>query len=207
MELEPFLQADKHRARVRNELGYKPDDVVVGKIARLFRLKGHDDVIFAARQLCRRYPQLRFLLVGDGILRRSLERQIAAAELADRFQFVGLVLPERIPELLAATDMIVHTSLREGLARILPQALLAGRPVISYDVDGAREVVHNGETGFLIPASDVDMLCRRICELASSSQLRRRLAAEGRDFCAKRFDHRSTTRQIRELYLRARTES
>ncbi len=89
-----------------------------------------------------------------------LERQIAAAGLGDYFQFTGLVPPQRIPGLIAASDMIVHASLREGLARVLPQALIAGKPVVSYDVDGAREVVLPDETGFLVPPRDVEALGR-----------------------------------------------
>ncbi len=155
MEVEPFLRSSEHRERVRRELGYRPEDVVIGKIARLFKLKGHADVIEAARSVVDAAPNARFLFVGDGIFRERLERQIAAAGLTGHFQFTGLVPPERIPELIAAMDIVVHASLREGLARVLPQALIAGKPVVSYDVDGAREVVITGETGVLVPPCDV----------------------------------------------------
>ena len=202
MEVEPFLNSAGHRERVRRELGYTVDDVVVGKIARLFHLKGHADLIAAARDSYAQNPRLKFLLVGDGILRSPSEAQIAAAGLADRFRFTGLVPPSRMPELLAATDLVVHTSLREGLARVLPQALLALRPVISYDVDGACEVVHDGETGFLIAPGDTQTLATRIVQLSTSPELRDRLATTGRDACRTRFDHREMTRQIRALYDR-----
>ena len=122
MEVEPFLRSAEHRDRVRRELGYRPEHVVIGKIARLFKLKGHDDVIRAARQRDRRRRRnVRFLFVGDGIFRERLQQQIAAAGLTDYFQFTGLVPPERIPELIAAMDIVVHASLREGLARVLPR--------------------------------------------------------------------------------------
>jgi glycosyltransferase involved in cell wall biosynthesis len=202
MEVETFLSADCHRDCVRRELGYRPEDIVVGKVARLFHLKGHADLIAAARMACRENPRLKFLLVGDGILRPQIEAQIAAAGLTDRFQFTGLVPPLRIAELLAATDLVVHTSLREGLARVLPQALLVGQPVISYDVDGAREVVRNDETGFLVKPGDVPTLAARIVQLSSSPELRAQLASAGRDLCRTRFDHREMTRQIRLLYER-----
>jgi glycosyltransferase involved in cell wall biosynthesis len=202
MEVETFLNADQQRARVRRELGYADDDMVVGKVARLFHLKGHDDLIAAARQACAKQPRLKFLLVGDGILRPRIEAAIAAAGLTDRFQFTGLVPPQRIAELLAATDLVVHTSLREGLARVLPQALLVGRPVISYDVDGAREVVRDGETGFLVQPGDVSALAARIVQLSTSPALRTQLAAAGRQSCRTRFDHREMTRRIRQLYER-----
>jgi glycosyltransferase involved in cell wall biosynthesis len=202
MEIETFLNAEPHRDPVRRELGYATSDVVVGKVARLFHLKGHDDLIAAAKIAFRQNPYLKFLLVGEGILRPKIEAQVAAARLTDRFRFTGLVPPERIAALLAATDLVVHTSLREGLARVLPQSLLVGRPVISYDVDGAREVVRNDETGFLVPPGDVKQLAERIVQMSTSPELRARLAASGRDFCRARFDHHEMTRPIRSLYER-----
>ncbi len=205
MEVEPFLNSGEHRCRVRRELGYRETDVVVGKVGRLFHLKGHADVIKAAHVACAMEPNLRFLFIGDGILRSELESQIAAAGLTDRFQFTGLVPPQKIPELLAATDLVVHTSLREGLARVLPQALLAWRPVISYDVDGAREVVRDDVTGYLVPPGQTSSLAMRIVELSNSPGLRKELAAAGREACRRRFDHREMTRQIRALYERLLT--
>jgi glycosyltransferase involved in cell wall biosynthesis len=202
MEVEPFLNSAEQRDRVRYKLGYNQDDIVVGKLARLFHLKGHADLIEAAREACAKNPQLKILLVGDGILRPQIEARIRAFGLADRFQFTGLVPPVRIPELLAATDFVVHTSLREGLARVLPQSLLAGRPVISYDIDGAREVVHDGVTGYLVAPGDIQTLGARIDELSKSPTLRHNFATVGREECRTRFDHHEMTRQIRVLYER-----
>lgn len=202
MEVEPFLHAADQRARIRAELGYTGDQVVIGKIARLFELKGHDDVIEAARSVLSEAPQARFLFVGDGVLREKLELQIAAAGLADRFHFTGLVPPERIPELLGAMDIVVHTSLREGLARVLPQAMLAERPVVSYDIDGAREVVIDEQTGILLPPRDVVGLSQALIRLAQDKELRARLGGQGRALCAERFRHETMTDQIRALYER-----
>ena len=126
-----------------------------------------------------RIPKCRFLLVGDGILREQFEREIESRGLQRHFLFTGLVPPERIPFYLSAMDALVHTSLREGLARTLPQALIAGKPVISYDVDGAREVVLPNETGFLLPAKAVDALADAILTLASDSSMRDRLGQGG----------------------------
>ena len=144
MDVEPFLRANEQREAVREKYHFAPEMVVIGKIARLFHLKGHPYLIEAARDVVRRCPRARFLLVGDGILRESLLEQIRAAGLTDYFRFTGLVPPEEIPSLIGAMDVLVHTSLREGLARALPQALIAGKPVVSFDVDGAREVVRHG---------------------------------------------------------------
>ncbi len=159
MDVDPFLRANEHRARVRAELGFAPDQVVVGKIARLFHLKGHEYVVAAAARAVKTCPNLRFLFVGDGILRESLEEMIYEAGLEGQVVFTGLVPPSQIPELVGAMDALVHASLREGLARALPQSLIAGKPAISYDIDGAREVVITGETGFLIQQSQPTQQC------------------------------------------------
>ncbi len=202
MDVEPFLQSAKHREQVRSELGFKPNDVVFGKIARLFHLKGHCYVIEAAEQVCRSHPNAKFLLVGDGILREHFAAEIAKRGMQDRFVFTGLVPPDRVPSLVGAMDALVHTSLREGLARALPQALIAGKPVVSYDIDGAREVVLNGITGFLIPPKEIDSLAKAMGTLASSNQLRTEMGQKGRELFTEQFRHETMTQTIRELYIR-----
>ncbi len=202
MEVEPYLAAERHRDRVRRELGYAAEHVVVAKVARLFHLKGHEYLVSAARQVVDAVPDVRFLLVGDGVLQDRVRRQIEAAGLSGHFHFTGLVPPERIPELLAAADVVAHASLREGLARVLPQALIAGKPVVSFDVDGAREVVIPGETGFLVPPKDVPALAAALVQLAGGAELRRRFGAEGRRRFADAFRHERMTEAIRRLYAK-----
>ena len=200
MDVEPFRTANEHREATRKSLGYAPEHVVIGKIARLFRLKGHDDLLDAAGEVIRRIPQVRFLLVGEGILRAQLEKRIASAGLTAHFHFTGLVPPDQIPALIGAMDILVHTSLREGLARALPQALIAGKPVVSYDVDGAREVVRPDTTGELIPPRRTDLLGEALVKLAGDAELRQRLGGEGSRRFTDRFRHEVMTAQIRELY-------
>jgi glycosyltransferase involved in cell wall biosynthesis len=202
MEVQPLLESAKHRDRVRRELGYRHEPVVIGKVARLFHLKGHEYLVRAARQVVDAQPDARFLLVGDGVLKERLERQIAGAGLEGHFQLTGLVPPERIPELIAATDLVVHASLREGLARVLPQALIAGKPVVSFDVDGAREVVIPGQTGFLLPPKSVGEMADALTRLVSDPALRERLGAEGRCRFTDLFRHERMTHELRALYER-----
>jgi glycosyltransferase involved in cell wall biosynthesis len=207
MEVEPFLHADEQRAQTRRDLGYRDEHVVVGKIARLFHLKGHEYVVRAARAVVDAEPSVRFLLVGDGVLADEIRGQVRRLGLESNFQFTGLVPPERIPALIGAMDLVVHASLREGLARVLPQALIAGRPVISYDVDGAREVVIDGVTGRLLPPRAVDELAAAMLQLARDPGLRRRLGAEGRTRFTEQFRHELMTRQLRSLYERVLAEN
>ncbi len=201
MDVEPFLHADDAREATRREIGLPQDAVVVGKIARLFHLKGHEYVIRAADAVVRRCPDVHFLFVGDGILRDTLQQQIRGLGLERHFHFTGLVDPARIPALIGAMDILVHASLREGLARALPQALIAGKPVVSYDIDGAREVVIPGKTGFLLPAKSVELMAESLVQLATEPDLRDRLGSTGRARFTDQFRHEQMTRQLRTLYL------
>lgn len=202
MEIEPFLRADEHRAEVRSRLGFSEQHFVIGKIARLFHLKGHEYVLQAARQVIRQYPQVRFLFVGDGLLRDALEKEIQQWGLENHFRFTGLVPPQEIPNWIGAMDALVHCSLREGLARALPQALLAGKPVVSFDIDGAREVCRTGVTGFLVAPQDLDGLTAALQTLVSDRDLGRRMGAAGRAECETRFGHEQMTCQLRAIYER-----
>lgn len=201
-DVDPFLSPPRPRDDVRRELGFAPDDVVIGKIARLFPLKGHEFVVPAAKMVIDRHPAARFLLVGDGILRDSIERSLQKLGIAEHFTFTGLVPPAQIPELLHAMDIVVHTSQWEGLARVLPQGLIAGKPVVSYDVGGACEVVIPGETGYLLPRDSVDGLAAALGELVEDPGLRHRLGTRGRELFTDRFRHQGMTRAIREVYQR-----
>ncbi len=180
MELDWFLNSKADGAAVRREFGIPEDAPVVGKIARLFPLKGHDQLMDAAPEIVRRVPNVRFFLIGDGILFDHLRERARAAGILDNFVFAGLIQRERIPEMLAAMDVVVHTSLREGLARVLPQALAMGKPCVSFDIDGAPEAVLDGETGYLVRPYDYETLADRISSLLSNPELRATMGANGR---------------------------
>ncbi|MCH2124689.1 MAG: glycosyltransferase family 4 protein [Pirellulaceae bacterium] len=200
MKVEPFLHANVHRDSMRQRFGFKTTDVVIGKVARLFHLKGHKYLIEAARKVVTQCPNTHFLLVGDGILREPLAAQIAAANLDAHFHFAGLVDPDEIPAFIGAMDILVHTSLREGLARTLPQALIAGKPVVSYDIDGAREVVVPHETGFLLQPQSQDGLSEALIQLSENGELRNQFGQTGCKRVAPQFCHQHMTKRIRSLY-------
>jgi glycosyltransferase involved in cell wall biosynthesis len=201
MDVEAFLHPPRSREEVRHELGLTGTEVAFGTVARLFENKGHDDILTVAPRVLAANPDVRFVFIGDGIYRQRLIAEAKRLGLEHAFHFVGLVPPSRIPELLAALDVIVHPSLREGLARVLPQALLVGRPVISYDIDGAREVVLP-ETGILLGVRDLGALSAAILRLAADPILRQSFGQEGRRRFAHQFRYETMTNQLRTLYER-----
>ncbi len=201
MDVDAFLNPKRGRDEVRAELGLAPDDVAFATVARLFERKGHDDILEAAPEVLKGNPRVRFVFIGDGILRDRLKADAERLGIGHAILFTGLVPPDRIPELLQACDAVVHPSLREGLARVLPQSLLVGRPAISYDVDGAKEVVLP-ETGFLLRPRDIPAMREAILTLAADPDLRDRLGREGRRRFAHQFRQETMTDELRSLYER-----
>jgi glycosyltransferase involved in cell wall biosynthesis len=199
--LAPFLQARPDPA-LRARLGLTGSEFVVGTIARLFKLKGHDELLAAATAVVARSPQARFLWVGDGAWRARLVAEAARRGLARHILFAGLVAPEAVPEYLALMDVVVHLSRREGLPRALPQAMAAGRPVIAYALDGAPEVCRDGETGFLLEPGDLDTLARRLLDLAADRDLGLRLGQRGRELATAWFPVERMIDALHELYVR-----
>jgi glycosyltransferase involved in cell wall biosynthesis len=200
MKTEPFVHAAVSRPSVRQRLGLANEHIAVGTIARLFELKGHDDLLEIAPELCRKIPNLRFLWVGDGLLRQAFEERMRSLGLRDRFILTGLVPPEQVPELIGAMDLLVHPSRREGLARALPQAALAGIPAITYDIDGNKEGVLDGRTGYVLPPFDKAKLADAITRLAEGPSLRQEMGLRGREFALGRFDAKVMVDRLLRLY-------
>ena len=199
LEVAPYLHRPPEADAFRQALGLGGGDVLVTQVSRLAELKGHEYILAAAARIAN--PHVHFCFVGDGRLRQRIEAHIARAGLAARVHLTGLLGPDRIPAVMHASDVVVHCSLREGLARALPQAMLAGKPTVSFDIDGAREVV-TPETGILLPPKDAEGLRQAIETLAGDVALRTRLGENGRRLCRERFDCRRMVEQIEAVYRR-----
>lgn len=199
--LAPFMAAGNSPAE-RARWGMAESDFVVGKIARLFQLKGHEDLFAIAPRLVQARPNIKFLLVGGGEWRgrfADLTRQLG---LEKHVVFTGLVPPDQVPALVGIMDVLVHLSRREGLARALPQALAAGKPVVAYDCDGAREVCLENQTGFLIKPGDLDALAQRLLHVAGDVELRDRLGRGGRTLVQENFSVEKMVNDLYALYLK-----
>jgi glycosyltransferase involved in cell wall biosynthesis len=199
--LEPFLTA-KNDPELRRKLGIAPDDFVIGKIARLFKLKGHDDLFAVASELVRQNPKIKFLLVGDGEWRGRFENLAKTLGLEKNIIFTGLVPPAEVSRCVGIMDALMHLSLREGLPRALPQALAAAKPVVACDCDGAREVCLDGETGFLIHPGDLTGLKNRLLQLAGNAALREKFGRSGQNFVRENFAVEKMVDAIYNLYLK-----
>ena len=140
-------------------------------------------------------------------MKPKFQARIAALGLTKHFVFAGLVAPEAVGDYLHVMDVVVHTSVWEGLARVLPQGLLAGKPVISFAIDGAPEVCVPDETGLLVEPRNVSQLAEAMIRLAQDAALRQRLGTTGRQRFTDQFRHQNMTRKIRDVYARVLTNS
>jgi glycosyltransferase involved in cell wall biosynthesis len=202
MEVAPFLHPGTTRADVRQKYHIPPTAFVYGTIARLQPLKGHDDLLATAAHLFAQVPHAHLLWIGDGIYRPRFEQTLKEKGWQNRVTLTGLVPPTEVPRLLPAMDALVHPSYREGLARALPQALLAAIPVISYDCDGAAEVCIDNQTGYLIKTGDAQALCNAMIKMAANPTKAAAMGATGQTLCLQRFPAEVMVDRIESLYQR-----
>jgi glycosyltransferase involved in cell wall biosynthesis len=200
METDWFSPERYDGEAVRARWGWDRNHVVVGTIARLFRNKGYEQLIPAMADAADRDDRLRFVWIGDGVERKDYERQLAELGIRNRVRLAGLVPPNEVAGLLAGTDLLVHASQWEGLPRAAVQALLMARPVISFDIDGAPEVVIPGKTGVLVPLNAERGLAEGMVRLAGDPAGREAMGRTGRQLCLERFDAKRMVEQLEKIY-------
>jgi glycosyltransferase involved in cell wall biosynthesis len=178
-------------AATRRELGVAPGETLVGMIGRLVRLKGYFEYMQAARLLNERGERIKFLAIGAAHHKASTvspPEMIAQYGLEDRMQFLGM--RDDIPELMAAMDVVVLASYAEGIPRVLLEAAAMGKPAVGSDVRGTREVIVDGETGYLVPTRDAPALADAISKLAADPAQMRSMGKTARRRAEAHFDER-----------------
>jgi glycosyltransferase involved in cell wall biosynthesis len=200
MDLQAFMNA-KPEPELRQELGIPEDSPVVGKIARIFELKGYETLVDAAPAIVAAVPEVRFLLVGDGILRPAIEERIAKLGLSEHFVFAGLVPPQEVCRYTALMDILAHLSLREGLPRTAVQALASSLPVVAYPLDGTPEVVLDDITGYLCQPENTAEVAEKIIALLKDRNLRQKMGQNGQQLVRKLFDWHLMADILEQEYL------
>jgi len=208
IEENDFLQpiSEQLRRTFRQKYGIAEDTIVLITIARLFMLKGHDFIIESARKLSKQFDNAIWLFVGDGNLSEYYKKQVRQLGLSGKIKFTGLLPPRQIPLAIASSDILVHCSLREGLARTLPQAMLCAKPAVSFDIDGAREVI-NETTGRLIEPENTKQLTKVCAELIEDKDLRNRLGKAGRESVKEKFAPKTMVDIIESVYKKLTTNN
>jgi glycosyltransferase involved in cell wall biosynthesis len=182
----------------RNALGVPRDAIALGTVTRLMPSKGNEYLVEAAPHVLERLPNARFYVVGEGELQASLEAQARALNLGSRFVFTGF--RRDVAEALAAFDIAVFPSLWEGTPLTVLEALAMGKPIVSTDADGLRDVLTDDHDALIVPRRDAAALARSIVALATDTGTRRRLAANARVTGAS-YDIDRFVRKMERLYV------
>lgn len=199
-EVEQFLHAAIYRDDYRSKYHIEQSQIAFGTVSRLAQLKGHEFILDIAPILCKEFPCVKFVFIGDGEIRELLKARVRQLGLTEHIVFTGLIDPNEIPKMIAAMDIIIHLSLREGLARVLPQAIISGKKVVTFDIPGVSEVISNTDTGYRIPLKNMDELLR-VCRMACSNAVQRTVDKKYSDALAVEFSVHTMVQQTCDLYL------
>ncbi|MCK4244145.1 MAG: glycosyltransferase family 4 protein, partial [Candidatus Omnitrophica bacterium] len=132
--------------------------------------------------------------------RKTLEKRAKSLGIGDTVVFTGLLPPEQIPKVISIFDLLVHVSLREGLPKTVAQGLAAGKPIVAFDVDGAKEIVIDGKTGYLVPVKDTKKLALTIIKALENKTSSVEMAREGQKLIKKLFPIEVMVDSIEEVY-------
>lgn len=186
VDLSKFLPAPKSRPLLAR-LGLRDDQFIVVHISNLKRLKRVSDLILSAREVVRRVPHARYLIIGDGVCRGELEAQCRTEGLSDYFRFVGWVEHDAVPDYINLADAVVMPSETEAAALVYLETQACARLLITSDIPGAREIVCDGETALLFATGNIDELSAKLLLAASDPGLRERIGRAARE-SVKRYD-------------------
>ena len=181
---------------VREKLGIPSGSVVVGYIGRIVPVKGLKYLVLAMNNVKKKHPDTHLLIVGDGFEKAELQRM--TKELRLNAYFVGWeknVLPFH-----GAIDIFVLPSLLEGLSHSLLEAMAMGKTIITTGVGGNRDIILNGQNGFLVPPRDPQAISLNIGKLIESAQLRKTIGQFNRKTAVKEFRWEKTVSKIEQIY-------
>ena len=189
-----------HTRAAPEKIFLSPDDRLVITVGPFKPQKNLLDFVRAAQKAVQRCERVRFLVVGDGVGRNELESEIACLNLSDKIILAGW--RSDVPNLLARADIFCMTSLWEGLPMALVEAMAAGLPCVVNAVDGCRDVVENGVTGFLTQPGNHQETADKIIYLLDHPEEARALGQRARESVGPEFACARMIEQHETLYER-----
>ncbi len=194
------VRTQKAAATVRRELGIADDAIVFGSVGRLVAIKGFEVFMRVAQAVAARHPGVRFVLVGDGPERRSLEELRQSLGLNTTVVMTGF--RDDILDLVNCFDVFLMTSWHEGIPVALLEAMALGKPTVATAVGGVGEVIEDGDSGLLAPAGEAARLAEACARLAGDRALRAQVGSAARTRVATAFSTTRQCQQLEEIYRR-----
>ncbi len=188
---------DEHQ---RQEWGIRGEEFLIAGIGRLHPQKNFSLFLKVAQALVRDKTAVRFVIVGDGPLRKKLEFEAKEAGLGRHVLFLGYVPDTRV--VFNASDMLMMTSDYEGLPLTLLEAMATGVPALCSEVDGIQEILTEGRSGLLAKPGAADSFISQALRLMASASLRESLAVTARKIVESQFDAEHMAQAVEQVYLR-----
>ena len=181
---------------------------IVGFLGSFFHYEGIDLLLEAIARVVRKEPDIVLLLVGGGVQEMALKTQVNRLQIAKHVIMPGSVAPDCIPGIYALIDVLAYPrqSLRltELVTPLKPlEAMAMGKALVASDVGGHRELIHDGRTGLLFPAGNIDALAAAIQRLLEDAALRRTLEQQGPEWVRRERSWEKTTGGYTEVYSQA----
>ncbi len=198
IEIDKFSSIAKN-ADCKIKLKTEEDDIIVGSIGRLHYQKGYEFLIEASMSVIANYPNVKFVLIGDGELRAQLESSAKKKGVFNSFTFLGN--QTNIPELLAQIDIFVLPSLWEGLPLVLLEAMASQKPIVATNVNGVVEIIGSEKEGILVPPQNSVALSSAIIHLLEDKELSKKLAEAGYKKVLNEFNLNKMIEKTESVYL------
>lgn len=198
LELEPFLNSEKKKGIFRKELNLDEGIPLIGIVARLVPIKGHIYFLEAAKLVSQDFPSAKFIVVGDGELRKKLMDLVTDLGIKDKVIFCGF--RKNLTDIYADLDIVVLSSLNEGLPVSIIEALTAKKAVVATEVGGVRDLVENRVTGILVPKQDSKNLAQGMLYLLRNPQEGLKFGENGRKKVYPALNYTRLVSDIEELY-------
>ena len=200
LELDKFLNNDSLKGRFRKAIGVDAETLLVGIVGRLVPIKNHTMFLDVARKIKDKAAHLKFkfLIIGDGEMRQSLEEYAKKIGIDRCVIFTGWV--KDLCMAYADLDIITLTSLNEGTPVSLIEAMASGKPVVATDVGGVKDIVLDGENGFLVKSNNADDFSNKLFVLLQDKEKRSKFGMCGRMSVRERYSKNRLINDIEELY-------
>jgi len=199
IEKNKFLTSEKKVSKFKEKWGFGKESKVVGMIAPLKPQKSPCSYVKIAKEVHKRLQSVQFFLIGDGYLRKDVEKLVSDLELNERFFLLGW--RKDINRILPIFDVLVLTSYWEGLPHVLLEAMFCSKPVVAYGVDGNCDIVKDGKNGFIITPGEIISFADKICKLLKDDNLAEFMGNNGYKFVKDKFNIDGVVHKTEKLYL------
>jgi len=196
-----FTRCQPDGSAFRKTLSIPDSRQIIVQVSWMIPDKGFDDLLAAARLVIARNPEAYFVMVGEGADRERYIRETAELGLQDHIAWTG-ILPDPLKMgVFSAADVVCQVSRwEEGFGYVIAEAMASGKPLVGTRVGAIPELVHHGETGFLVDRRDPSAIAERILELLADRDLRCRMGRAGREFAFRNFDANVNIAEFLNLY-------